>query len=168
MSNPFATPNLLVLECEAQSLVPLVLGVGQVVQPLLWRHGVPLGSFRLLPPDVVDLDETVEHNVHAHQAQQGPAALRGRTARLRRGRSGRPRRRQPARTCCSTRLRPCAAGQSSSCVSSAVRQGGRWSGQLRDSTCVKKKQKSFGKLRRMVVTAHTTHRLTAPRSVTAI
>lgn len=58
------------MEAEIEPLVSLVLRGGQVVQPLFFGHGSPLGISLLVPPNIVDLDKAVQNKVHAVDTQQ--------------------------------------------------------------------------------------------------
>lgn len=53
---------------EIQPFIALIGRVGQVRQPLFLSHGGPLGVSALVAPDVVDLCEHIERNIHAHHA----------------------------------------------------------------------------------------------------
>jgi len=51
-------------EPEIQPLIALIRSRGQVVHPLFLGHRIPFGRPRLVPPDVVDLGQDVETDIH--------------------------------------------------------------------------------------------------------
>lgn len=65
-----------VLEAEIHPLVPFVLGRGQVVEPLVGRHGVPPLGPAPVAQHIVRLYEQVQGDVHADHAQQRAVAAR--------------------------------------------------------------------------------------------
>lgn len=57
-------------EPEIQSLVALVGSGGEIVHPLLGRHGIPLVVPLLVPENIVCLHQAVKRKVHAEDGKQ--------------------------------------------------------------------------------------------------
>lgn len=67
-------------EPKVESLISSVLCRVEVLQSLRLGHGIPPLIAPLVPPHIVDLDQTVDYNVHAHNGEQlllAAAVLRG-------------------------------------------------------------------------------------------
>jgi hypothetical protein len=57
------------LESKVKSLVALIRGGRNVMEPLFFRERCPLLVPRFVPPDIVNLGQDVQDNVHAENSE---------------------------------------------------------------------------------------------------
>lgn len=58
------------LESEVKSLISFILGRCQIMESLFLSHGIPFLVPLVVSPDVIDLHQHVENDVHASDGEE--------------------------------------------------------------------------------------------------